>query len=72
MVDFAKVEENLRRFEELYRQFLNYGGRFGEGAEEVHLVAVVCEFSFPFLFSYLPPPLFGGLFCFFGKGVSMG
>ena len=45
MIDFDRVEGNLRKFEELYRQFLNYGGRFGDKAEEVHLVAVVCKRS---------------------------
>lgn len=45
LVDFDKVEANLKKFEELYRQFQNYGGRFGDKAEEVHLVAVVCKRS---------------------------
>jgi flagellar motility protein MotE (MotC chaperone) len=45
LIDFDKVEDNLKKLEELYRQFLNYGGKFGDKAEEVHLVAVVCKRS---------------------------
>jgi hypothetical protein len=54
LVDFDKLENNLRKFEVLYNGFLKKEG--GEG-EEVHLVAVVCEFAF-FFFGSL---LFGGV-----------
>lgn len=42
VVDFDRVEENLRRFEELYNQFLRYGSSYGDEVEEVHLVAMLC------------------------------
>ena len=45
LIDFDKVEDNLRKFEELYRQFLHYGGKHGDRAEEVHLMTVVCKKS---------------------------
>jgi hypothetical protein len=45
LTDFKKVEENLRKFEDLYRQHLRYGGAYGETGEEVHLVAMVCKRS---------------------------
>jgi hypothetical protein len=45
LIDFDKIESNLKKFEEMYRQFLRYGGRHGDEAEEVHLVAVVCKRS---------------------------
>jgi hypothetical protein len=47
LIDFDKIEGNLKKFEEMYRQFLRYGGRHGDEAEEVHLVAVVCKFFLP-------------------------
>ncbi|KAK6580007.1 hypothetical protein PZA11_007715 [Diplocarpon coronariae] len=45
VVDFERVERNLKKFEEVYRSFLSYGGAYGEKHEEVHLVAMVCRRS---------------------------
>ena len=45
MIDFDKIEANLKKFEESYRAFLNFGGKYGGKTEEVHLVAVVCKRS---------------------------
>ncbi|RKF59674.1 hypothetical protein OnM2_058069 [Erysiphe neolycopersici] len=44
-VDFNRVKENLKRFEDLYMKFLNQEGDECEKKEEVHLVAVVCKRS---------------------------
>ncbi|KAI0999731.1 hypothetical protein K3495_g8463 [Podosphaera aphanis] len=44
-VDFERIEQNLRRFGDLYTQFLKDGGDEGKPAEEVHLVAMVCKRS---------------------------
>lgn len=48
VIDFERVEENLRRFEEVYQLFLTSTRASLAGivcGEEVHLVAMVCKRS---------------------------
>ncbi|SZE99615.1 unnamed protein product [Blumeria hordei] len=44
-LDFERVEQNLKRFEDVYTQFLQCGRNEGEPIEEVHLMAMVCRRS---------------------------
>ncbi|RKF57986.1 hypothetical protein GcM3_184017 [Golovinomyces cichoracearum] len=54
-VDLSKIEENLKRFEDLYAQFLN-GEKESDPTEEVHLVAIVCKQS-QFITGIVEPPI---------------
>ncbi len=44
-IDFEKIEQTLKGFEELYNQYLRFGGWYGGEGDEVCLVAMVCKKS---------------------------